>query len=160
MGMIIECGGKDYSRSYGNWNKIRMGYLKMTLEYLEKLSKQITSLECSDDINIAEQNVYKLRKIHDILDYKEIMLIDVDKFLDVVSENKLVNTFIYLDICGCYAFLNKNDCEGYYSPGNALDILRTYKKCKPRNKEFIDDFKQVIPILKESIKSDEKIIIY
>jgi hypothetical protein len=47
------------------------------------------------------------------------------------SNFAIVDALIYFDIGGLYSFCNKNDCEGFYSPGNSVDICKLFDLIEP-----------------------------
>lgn len=87
--------------------------------------------------------------------------------ITTLSRNlNVMNAFNYFEINGLLALCNQNDCDGYYSPGNSLDICNLLNKIK----EFI--FKNSIiyeqiyvnknnlyDLFEESHKTNSKVII-
>lgn len=48
----------------------------------------------------------------------------VYEFNIIIMNTKFaIDSFIYFDVNGLFSLCNKNDCEGYYSSGNSLDII-------------------------------------
>ena len=67
--------------------------------------------------------------------------ISVDEFISNAFLEREVwgDIFIEYDIYGIYALCHKSDNEGYYSPGNALDICKLLELIKDINEDY---FKQ------------------
>ena len=137
MGVLFICDTKEYSCSYGSWSIVRMGLLRACLRYLALNGPEGLSSKEIDDIN----------------NLSTADLGDVDKFVTYVDKHghDLVNLFIRFDIGGIWAIMNKQDDIGYYSPGNALDILIMIKNVT----EHLDDEN-----VKERIHSISKVLIH
>jgi hypothetical protein len=102
---------------------------------------------------IAPQGTLSSKEIDDINNLSTADLGDVDKFVTYVDKHghDLVNLFIRFDIGGIWAIMNKQDDIGYYSPGNALDILIMIKNVT----EHLDDEN-----VQERIHSISKVLIH
>jgi len=148
MGVVFECIEKDYSCSYSSWNAVRVEMACATMRYLES--------------EVDNEKMQQNQMICEILAHKVNLTQSVDEFLAFMSDYpNFINYFIVLDIYGLYVLLNKGDDTGYYSPGNAKDILMLFKLIKP----FIlnDNVKQRIPhirkLFRESVNTNHYITI-
>ena len=177
MGVLFECVKVDYSCAYGSCNIIRVEILQATIRYLENKKIEIAKIQSnckitnsvkkeSEEKQEYDKEVYELydtdTKINEILVHKNKMAKGVDDFLSVMhNSNSLIDNFIYLDIYGCYALLNKSDCEGYYSPGNSFDILSIINTVKPfiTDKNVLERLKHIVKLFMESVKLQKKITI-
>ena len=81
-----------------------------------------------------------------------------------------MNALNHFDIGGLFALCNQSDCEGYYTPGNSLDICSLFDKIKPFVKKYsvYDDIyenarnfhnKSVYEVFEHSYKTLNKVII-
>ena len=124
MGVLFICDTAEYSCAYGSWNNIRMGLLSASLRYLQHLVR---------GVDASDPTAYKAIQL--ILNEKYKMT-DVDRFIEIVDSHghDMVDGMNYLNIGGLWVIMNKRDDEGYYTPGNALDILILIKQVK----SFVD----------------------
>jgi hypothetical protein len=77
---------------------------------------------------------------------KIIMIIDAStqingdnsiKILIEICQNlNFLNALNYFEIGGLLALCNQSDCEGYYTPGNSLDICILFDKIEPFVKKY------------------------
>ena len=77
-----------------------------------------------------------------------------------------IDTLVFFNISGLYAFCNKSDCEGYYSVGNSYDICQLFKLIKNFyivDKEVFQDINKTInkikKIFQESVRKRKIITI-
>ena len=54
-------------------------------------------------------------------------ILNNDIFLEYCKQLLFIDTLVFFNISGLYAFCNKSDCEGYYSVGNSYDICQLFK---------------------------------
>ena len=47
-----------------------------------------------------------------------------------------MNALNNFDMGGLFALCNQSDCEGYYTPGNSLDICSLFDKIEPFVKKY------------------------
>ena len=101
-----------------------MGLLSASLRYLQHLVR---------GVDASDPTAYKAIQL--ILNEKYKMT-DVDRFIEIVDSHghDMVDGMNYLNIGGLWVIMNKRDDEGYYTPGNALDILILIKQVK----SFVD----------------------
>jgi len=57
---------------------------------------------------------------------------------------KFINSLNYFGLGGLYALCNQSDCEGFYTPGNSLDIYRLLVKIKPRVEKYEDFYDRIM----------------
>lgn len=121
MGVDFYCNDKTFSCSYGNWNIRRMAILKATYNYL------IYTISNLQDENYSEEELeYRIETHLTIINeiFENGLVKNINIFLYNVYNKRhfSLDTIIKYGAGGIYALLNKNDCEGHYSPGNCLDI--------------------------------------
>jgi len=101
--------------------------------YLKTISESVDESDLKNYIrSIVEENLEEMEnnlpiKLKDLIklneDYKnntEIGELSVNYFISSIDD---VEQFIYFNILGIYVLCNKSDSDGYYSPGNSLDII-------------------------------------
>jgi len=101
--------------------------------YLKTISESTDDSDLKNYIrSIVEENLEEMEnnlpiKLKDLIklneDYKnntEIGELSVNYFISSIDD---VEQFIYFNILGIYVLCNKSDSDGYYSPGNSLDII-------------------------------------
>jgi hypothetical protein len=122
MGIHIYCDKKEYSCSYGSWDKFRMATINATFKYI----KSYISLT-----EITEYDQIYANKLLEFIDKIESEAnLDINIFLNYCKESPFIDTLVFFNISGLYAFCNKSDCEGYYSVGNSYDICQLFKLIK------------------------------
>jgi hypothetical protein len=124
MGVLFKCGNVDYSCAYSNWNIVRVEMINASFRYFENMLKIN-----GDEMPPQNKKEYDTNAILKILGEKENML-GVDAFNSIIDEKYrvFINYYIYFDMGGLCALINKPDDSGLYSPGNSLDILILFNK--------------------------------
>jgi len=103
-----------------------------------------------EDENYIGEGSYYYCYMKDLLEAKKILLeqtptvnvfggkIDntVNIFIKLCRNFQLINAFNKFDIGGLFALCNQSDCEGYYTPGNSLDICSLFDKIEPFVKKY------------------------
>ncbi len=146
MGIGLYCNDKSFLKSYSSWNEIRVNIIKITFKYIQKkfvedIDKRNLE-ECDEDIVNSSTYWYYMNAIKELI----IEMDEMDKVKEVLPELKvdntinilmhlchnlnLVNAFNYFEIGGLIALCNQNDCDGYYTPGNSIDICILFDNIK------------------------------
>lgn len=118
MGIDLCCENYKFSCSYETWKKIRLSILNATFNYLtHKFNNKLTILN-------NDNYTFYMTKIKTVIEsnksyQKTYGNLCVNHFISSLEETE---SFIYFNVFGIYVLLNKSDCDGFYSPGNALDI--------------------------------------
>ena len=140
MGIHIHCDEKEYSCSYSSWDKFRMDTINATIKYIKSY---ITLTE------ITEYNQVYANKLLEFIDKIESEPnLDINIFLDYCKQSPFIDTLVFFNISGLYAFCNKSDCEGYYSVGNSYDIyqlLKLIQKFYTVDKDFFQNINKTVP---------------
>jgi len=124
MGVLFVCGDFDYSCAYGSWSIVRMEIFRATLRYMK---------DCQKEYKKEDRRRYDI--IRHILSYKNEMT-DVDKMLEMFNQYpEWIELLKVMDLHGMFVLMDHPDDQGYYTPGNAMDILITIKIIEP----FIED---------------------
>jgi hypothetical protein len=148
MGIDIYCGEKTFGTSYSDWGEVRSNIIKATIDYiLDKFDKDqelYKNIEEYDDNWIGKGSSYYCymnnlcdlkEKLLDTNQIKSVFGITIDNtlnnFINLCNNLKYVNSLNYFEIGGLYALCNQSDCDGYYTPGNSLDICRLFDQIKP-----------------------------
>jgi hypothetical protein len=145
MGIHIYCHEKEYSCSYGSWDKFRMATINATFKYI----KSYISLT-----EITEYDQIYANKLLEFIDKIESEPnLDINIFINYCEQSPFIDTLVFFNISGLYAFCNKSDCDGYYSVGNSYDICQLFKLIK---KFYIVD-KEVFQDINKTINKIKKI---
>lgn len=144
MGIWIYCDKKEYSCSYGSWDKFRMATINATFKYIKSY---ISLTEITEYDKVYADNLLEfIDKIESETN------LDIDIFLNYCKQSPFVDTLVFFNISGLYAFCNKSDCEGYYSVGNSYDICQLFKLIKNFyivDKEIFQDIHKTINKIKK-----------
>lgn len=155
MGIDLCCNNKSFFTSYSNWHDIRIIIIQATIEYIQYKFNNITSennnltheqnYDYDYDYEDDEDNltyIYYMNTIMSIINEINTMVITKETTLGLKIDNTIsiittlsrnlnvMNAFNYFEINGLLALCNQNDCDGYYTPGNSLDICNLLDKIK------------------------------
>ena len=145
MGIHIYCHEKEYSCSYSSWDKFRMATINATFKYIKSY---IILTE------ITEHDQIYANKLLEFIDKIESEPnLDINIFINYCEQSPFIDTLVFFNISGLYAFCNKSDCDGYYSVGNSYDICQLFKLIK---KFYIVD-KEVFQDINKTINKIKKI---
>jgi hypothetical protein len=154
MGVEFHCLETEFGCSYGSWNKIRTSIIKSTFEYIQnkfendkELHKDVDDKEDEDYIGEGSSYYLYMTLIQKFIDisitkqsFQSIFDVEIDniinKLLIYCHKLQFIDALNYFDIGGVFALCNKNDFQGYYTPGNSLDICSLLDKIKPFTKPY------------------------
>jgi hypothetical protein len=153
MGIDLYCKNKSFFTSYPGWNEIRVTVIKITLKFIQKkfaddINKHNLAnhdynidLECSDDT--IDDNIddnfdnstywYYMNTINELaLQINDSICFNniINIFTSLCNNLNLLNAFNYFNIGGLIALCNQSDSDGYYTPGNSLDICILFDNIK------------------------------
>lgn len=117
---LCGIGHVNFSFSYGNWKSIREIIIKISFSQVQLM---INDTKKSNDY--AEEIYSQIMKkmIKNIFSHKLEEGTSLAEILCLYMHNPLnLDALIYYELGGLYALCNKRDNEGYYTPGNSLDI--------------------------------------
>jgi hypothetical protein len=122
MGIQILCNEESYSCGYTSWSVFREEIANASVRYLRALYDRMRLRNVEADAEeVAEQTC--LEKIIEYIDTNNCCTIE--DFALFFKDMEFQNAFIYFELGGVYALLNKSDDDGYYTVGNSLDIVDT-----------------------------------
>ena len=128
MGIDILCNGESYSCGYTAWSVFREEIANASIRYLRSLYDQmLRRAEQPNTEQLAEQTC--LEKIFEYIDTNNCGTLE--DFFRFFKDIEFQNAFIYFELGGVYALLNKSDDDGYYTVGNSLDIVDTMELIEP-----------------------------
>lgn len=157
MGVDFYCVKKTFKMSYSSWGELRSNIIKATLHYIQ--DKFDKDKQCYNDVKQGEENyigegseyycymnyLYELKKI--VLEQKPVknefgMTLDntLINFVRMCNDVNIMNALNYFEIGGLFVLCNQSDCEGYYTPGNSLDICSLLDRIEPFIKNYGYDF--------------------
>jgi hypothetical protein len=183
MGIDLYCNNKSFFTSYSGWNEIRVNIITITFKYIQKKFLEDNYKnnldEYDEDIVDSSSYWYYMNAIKELIDE----LNEINNTKDSLSEVKIDNTitiftrlchnlnimnaFNYFEIGGLIALCRQNDCDGYYTPGNSLDICILFDIIKDTvmmHNIFIYDFiytskNNLYDLFQESYTTVNKVII-
>ena len=143
----------DFSCSYNYWNIIRISIIKSFMIYLENW----ININSTTFIEGESFEFYRYEDLKQLVtDYKNIVY-DIDFF---IIFNKYINALTCFNFGGIYALVNKEDCEAYYSSGNAFDICNLLETIDDSiDKEHYDPIMQAKKVFQHSVDSKEPICV-
>ena len=143
----------DFSCSYNHWNIIRISIIKSFMIYLENW----ININSTTFIEGESFEFYRYEDLKQLVtDYKNIVY-DIDFF---IIFNKYINALTCFNFGGIYALVNKEDCEAYYSSGNAFDICNLLETIDDSiDKEHYDPIMQAKKVFQHSVDSKEPICV-
>jgi hypothetical protein len=143
----------DFSSSYTYWNTIRISIIKSFMIYLENwININSTTFIPGESFEFGFYE--ELKQL--VTDYKNIVY-EIDFF---IIFNKYVNALTCFNFTGIYALVNKNDCEAYYSCGNAYDICNLLETIDDAiDKEHYESIMEAKTVFQHSVDSKEPICI-
>ena len=156
MGIDIYCDDKTFSCSHNYWYKIKTNIVKATIDYIkDKITKDkeaFTTEDINDEnyIGVGSYYEYYMNNINEIINeinevnknnfYYVNMDMQLDNtikvFMSFASEFKNLSALNYFGLGGLFALCNQSDSEGYYTPGNSLDICLLLDKIKFYMKKY------------------------
>jgi hypothetical protein len=143
----------DFSSSYTYWSAIRISIVKSFMIYLENwIHINSTTFIEGESFEFGFYESLKLL----VTDYKNIVY-EIDYF---IIFNKYVNALTCFNFTGIYALVNKEDCESYYSCGNAYDICNLLETIDANiDKEHYERIMQAKAVFEHSYKTKEPICV-
>lgn len=184
MDIDLYCDKKSFCTSYSGWNEIRANTIKITIKYIQKKFKEYidkNNLEDYDEDSIDNSSYwYYMNVIKELINEmdeietakKFVSEVNIDNTISIFIHQcynlNLVNAFNYFEIGGLIALCNQNDCDGYYTPGNSLDICVLFDIIKDTfmmHNIFIYDYiytskNNLYDVFQESYTTVNKVIIY
>ena len=149
----------DFYTSYKYWSAIRISIVKSFMIYLENWI-HINSTTFIEGESF-EFNFYEdLKQL--VVDYKNIYDIDIDIDIDISVNlfEKSINALTCFNFTGIYALVNKEDCESYYSCGNAYDICNLLETIDDNiDKDHYESIMKAKNVFKHSADSKEPICV-
>ena len=149
----------DFSCSYNYWNIIRISIIKSFMIYLENWIN-INSTTFIEGESFEFYRYEDLKQL--VVDYNNINYCNNDKNYDInlILFQKNINALTCFNFGGIYALVNKEDCEAYYSSGNAFDICNLLETIDDSiDKEHYDPIMQAKKVFQHSVDSKEPICV-
>ncbi len=124
MGIDITAGSKSSGMSYSGWSEFRNNIIFITIMYLNK-----TFEKSKNDVpDVCEPYKEVAKELCNEMTTNTLQKDVLFAFLDIISKSNIdrLNALIEYGVGGLYSLCAKNDCEGYYSSGNSLDICNLF----------------------------------
>lgn len=159
MGIDLCSGEYSFGTSYSYWNKLRRVVIESTLKFIQDIiSKNIenTSPDYQNlliDIHFFLKKVDEIKYYHNNNSHQEGLLLHV--IISLIKSNiSCLDTLIRLDVGGLFSLCYKPDNQGFYSPGNSLDICMLFDTIEPFVKDVDEYTYKVIYARNQNLKDD------
>lgn len=145
----------DFSTSYKYWSVIRISIVNSFIIYLENWI-HINSTTFIEGESF-EFNFYEdLKQL--VVDYNNISYCNNDIY--ILLFEKYINALTCFNFTGIYALVNKEDCESYYSCGNAYDICNLLETIDENiDKDHYESIMKAKSVFQHSTDSKEPICV-
>jgi hypothetical protein len=153
MGVQFDCGEVSISCGYGDWNKIRFFIANACLDFFIEITKDVDA--SVRDIS-TRYECHLLELVEAIQNRNPESIVD---FLSAIDEYASHNTLIFFGMNGLYKLLAKSDCEGFYSPGDAMDIRNMLILIEPHLSNNCDDLTKFKELFNSSVEFNENVMI-
>lgn len=131
MEINVHDDNKEVNFSYGNWKSMREIIVKISFFHLESI------------LNNPKNKGHKLHEkimrnlIKSMFGQKLEPDTNLSELVTVYMHNSFnLDALIYYEMGGLYALCNKRDNEGYYTPGNSLDICNLLDEIEESVKSY------------------------
>jgi hypothetical protein len=153
MGVQLDCGDVSISCSYGTWNDIRFFIAKACLEHFIEITKDV-------ETNVGDISTHYHSHLLDFIEsIKKRKPESIVDFLSEIDAYETHNTLIFFGMNGLYKLIAKSDCEGFYSPGDSMDIGNMLILIEPFISDDCDDLTQFKELFRASVELNENIMI-
>jgi len=153
MGIQFDCGDVSISCTYSGWNDIRFFIAKACLDFFIEITKDV---DTSVKNLFTHYHSHLLDLIEGIQKRKPESIVD---FLSAIEAYETHNTLIFFGMNGLYKLLAKSDCDGFYSPGDSLDIGNMLILIEPHLSNDCDDLTKFRDLFRASVDLNENVII-
>ena len=192
MGIDLICGSEIFSTSYSGWNILRMKFAEYCIKFIEDLSKNELNISpdgviyaMSDKEIIRERVIIESRDImkkwNNIVEAKKILSMNPDEegvnyfetfvnkknkelnindYLKVYGEH--IDYLINIGLYGIVSLLNKSDCDGLYSVGNSIDIIKMLNIVNNMNiieERYIEVINKLKKVFQKSVNKKKVVVI-
>jgi len=135
MEFDINSHDGEFIFSREKWKSIREIIIKITFFHVQTILNDTQNNFENETDYIYEQTMRKI--IKSIFSKKMDPDVSLSEIVTLCMHNSLnLNALIHYDIGGLYALCNKEYDEGYYSPGNSLDICNLFDEIKDAVKNY------------------------
>lgn len=152
MGIDLYCGDVTVSCSYGTWNDIRFAIASACLKWFIDETKDVDPSERKIEMRY---HYHLLELVESLHKQKPASIVD---YLSAIENPETIDVLIFFGATGLYKLINKSDCEGFYSPGDSLDISNMLDNIEWY---LTDEFnlENIKTLFKESVKLNENVLI-
>lgn len=163
MGVEFVCGLTDWHQSYSGLQEQRRAWLEATVEYLKTLNFVYDPDSNNDEESDRQWFESERNSITEALKratQPTTMLIGLSHVNYADFEKVDKDTLRSFRLIGLHLFVKHSDCEGSYCPGEALEILTTYKKIEPFMKLHENDkehYQSFVKVMEESISTGKNV---
>lgn len=156
MGVEFTCGLTDWRNSYSGLQEQRALWIRATIEYLKNL--KFVGDEESDKSAFESQQNSLQQSLKRAL--QPTMLISLAHVNYAEFEKVDKDALRFFGLIGLYSFVSHSDCEGSYCPGEAVEMLETFKKIASfmkLNEDYVEHYNAFVSVMKESISTGKNV---
>jgi len=139
MGVTLKCEKKKMHMSYGRWKDFRGKMCQSAVNYI-----------------LSRERWFKKQHVASMYEdaYAQLKSLKTVKTPDFLETMDMQNLFIFFNMGGIVPLVLKDDNDGFYTTGNAVDLLVAMdillkNDVLQEKKDLLDEFKEV---LRESIR--------
>jgi hypothetical protein len=152
MGIDLSCGDIIVSCSYSTWNDIRFAIANACLKWFIDETKDVNPSETQIEMR---HHYHLLELVGSLQNQKPESIVD---YLSATENPETIDVLIFFGAIGLYKLICKSDCEGFYSPGDSLDISNMLDNIEwYMTDEF--NMENIKTLFKESAKLNQNVVI-
>jgi hypothetical protein len=152
MGIDLSCGDVTVSCSYGTWNDIRFAIANGCLKWFIDETKDVDPSERKIEMRY---HYHLLELVESLHKQKPESIVD---YLSAIENPETIDVLIFFGAIGLYKLICKSDCEGFYSPGDSLDISNMLDNIEWYLTDVFN-LETIKTLFKESVKLNENVLI-
>lgn len=163
MGLCLICKSKSWYSSYSNVHEMRRIFIEGALAYLNELEYKSDHnnefIQSPFDLELSKEKEEQ-QGVNFFNNEKQQLIYFIKSLLSPLHEQTLPISYdpwtktpyslYYFGLCGLKILVNHSDCDGYYSPGDSLNIIELYSRIK---KYLSSDYKDLISLFEESYET-------
>lgn len=168
MGLCLITKSKSWHSSYSYIHLLRHIFIKATLSYIQNLEYHIYPsllIQCPFDLEMNKEKLeqqgpfYFDNEKKQLIQFLNQLLIPSSKDIPYQSQPCPWTPYslYYFGLGGLKNFVYHSDCDGYYSPGDILNILELYSRIKNEivieDKDLLTSMNQLIDLFQDAFDS-------
>lgn len=176
MGLYVVCKEKDWSCTYSGVHFYREIVIKATLAYVKQIQCGVidekSEIECPYQRELRKEKESQ-QDLKYFEDEKKRLISFLERLLEVksISDGDNINykplqhtdyALYFFGLGGLKDFVYHSDCDGYYTPGQCMNILELYSKICIYLKDMFpneyQDVEELMEVIRESYETKSYVI--